>query len=255
MIKRLILPRVFALAGGVLVSSTGGFDYVKSLGVEESRIFLGGSVVDNKWWTGRASQVDRAEVRRSWNIPFDAPVVLYCAKLQPWKRPTDLLEAFVRADVAGSYLVIAGDGPIRAALEARARDTKIEDRVRFLGFVNQTGLPRVYVAADLMVLPSDYEPFGVVVNEAMLCGCPVVVSDHVGAKYDLVREGETGYVFPCGDSDALANILRNLLNDRAKLREMGRAAVERMKTWTPEYNIEMWVAAIENAVKTTKVRP
>ena len=60
--------------------------------------------------------------------------------------------------------------------------------MRFLGFVNQTGLPGVYVTSDLLVLPSDYEPFGLVVNEAMLCGCPAVVSDRVGAGYDRIRQ-------------------------------------------------------------------
>jgi glycosyltransferase involved in cell wall biosynthesis len=248
-IKRAVLRRIFALAGGVLVSSTGGVEYVKSLGVDESRIFLGGSVVDNSWWTERASQQDRATVRREWSIPVEALVVLYCAKLQRWKRPEDLLEAFSRANVPGSYLVFAGDGPLRAPLEKLAKNLGITERVRFLGFVNQTGLPGVYVASDLLVLPSDYEPFGVVVNEAMLCGCPAVVSDRVGAKHDLVREGETGRVFPCGDIEALANILRSLLGERSQLERFSEAAKERMKTWTPEINAEAFVHAIRFALQ------
>jgi glycosyltransferase involved in cell wall biosynthesis len=248
-IKRTVLRRIFALAGGVLVSSSAGIEYVKSLGVDENRIFLGGSVVDNAWWTERAAQADCATVRRAWNIPVEAPVVLYCAKLQSWKRPGDLLEAFARANVPDSYLVFAGDGPLRAPLEKQAKAIGISERVRILGFVNQTGLPGVYVASDLLVLPSEYEPFGVVVNEAMLCGCPAVVSDSVGAKYDLIREGKTGGVFPCGDIDALANILRSLLGDRSKLEQFGEAAKERMKTWAPEMNAEAFVRAVEYAVK------
>jgi glycosyltransferase involved in cell wall biosynthesis len=248
-IKRAILRRVFALAGAVVVSSSGGIEYVKSLGVDESRIFLGGSVVDNGWWTERAAQVDRAAVRRRWNIPIEASVVLFCAKLQSWKRPADLLEAFSRANVPGSYLVFAGDGPLRATLEKRAEDIGIAERVQVLGFVNQTGLPDIYVASDLLVLPSEYEPFGLVVNEAMLCSCPAVVSDRVGAKYDLVREGETGRVFPCGDIDALTSILRSMLGDRFQLEQLGEAAKERMKTWTPEANTEMFVRAIKYAAK------
>ena len=120
--------------------------------------------------------------------------------------------------------------------------------MRFFGFVNQTRLPGLYVASDLLVLPSDYEPFGLVVNEAMLCGRPVVVSDRIGARYDLVREGETGSVFPCGDVEALANTLRSLLSDRSQLDRMGAAAKERMQTWTPELNIATFVRAVEIAV-------
>ncbi|HEY4742772.1 MAG TPA: glycosyltransferase family 4 protein [Candidatus Acidoferrales bacterium] len=254
LVKRLALQRVFALAAGVLVSSTGGFEYVKSLGVAEDRIFLAGSVVDNDWWTEQSAQVDRGEVRRSWNIPADASVVLFCAKLQSLKRPGDLVEAFWRAKVANSYLVFAGDGHLRAALEQQVQDLGIAERVRFLGFVNQSGLPRVYVASDLLVLPSEYESFGVVMNEGMICGCAVIVSDRVGGKYDLVREGETGYIFPCGEVDALADILRKLLDDPAKLKRMGAAAVERMKSWTPQHNIQMWVAAVDKAVGPLKDR-
>ena len=144
---------------------------------------------------------------REWQIPVSATVMLFCAKLQPWKGPGDALEAFARANVPNSYLVFAGDGPLRTSIEQRADELGVSERVRILGFVNQSQLPSVYCAADLLVLPSLYEPFGFVVNEAMLCGCPVAVSDRVGAKYDLVRQGETGYVFPTGDVDALAAIL------------------------------------------------
>ena len=125
----------------------------------------------------------------------------------------------------------------------------VAHRVRFLGFVNQSRLPGVYRAADILVLPSEYEPFGLVVNEAMLCGRPVIVSDRVGAKYDLVREGETGFVYPCGDIEALARILREVLPDRERLRKMGEAARKRMETWSPREYIEAFVQAVEKAVQ------
>jgi glycosyltransferase involved in cell wall biosynthesis len=251
-VKKTIVRRIFRLASAVNTGSSGATAYVKSLGVPEERIRLGGNTVDNAWWAAHSAQVDRATVRSGWNIPLQACVVLYCAKLQPWKRPEDLLEAFARANVAGSYLVFAGDGPIRGVLKRRAVETGIAERVRFLGFVNQTGLPSIYSASDLMVLPSQYEPFGLVVNEAMLCGCPVVVSDRVGAKYDLVREGETGRVFPCCDVEALATILRSLLGDRSQLERMGAAARERMKTWTTEMNVEGFAEAVEVALTSKK---
>ena len=73
------------------------------------------------------------------------------------------------------------------------------------------------------MLPSEHEPFGVVVNEAMLCKCPVIVSDRVGARFDLVREAETGFVFPVGDVAGLAVALRRAMTDREGLRQMGEA--------------------------------
>jgi glycosyltransferase involved in cell wall biosynthesis len=247
-IKKTIVGRIFRMAGAVITSSSHAAIFLQSLGVPSERIFLGRSVVDNTWWTERAASVDRTASRRELNVPPEARVVLYCAKLQRWKRPEDLLEAFSRASVLDSYLIFAGDGPLRAALEQRSRDLEVADRVRFLGFVNQTRLPGVYVASDVLVLPSDYEPFGLVVNEAMLCGCPVVVSDRVGAQYDLVREGETGSVFQCGNVEALAKILRSLLSDPSQLGRMGAAARERMQSWTPELNLASFVEAVEVAV-------
>ena len=87
-------------------------------------------------------------------------------------------------------------GRNEAISNAGQTELGLEDRVRFLGFLNQSQLPSAYCAADLFVLPSLFEPFGLVVNEAMLCGLPVAVSDRVGARFDLVRPDENGYVFP-----------------------------------------------------------
>jgi glycosyltransferase involved in cell wall biosynthesis len=250
-VKKVIVKRIFRMAGAVQTGSSGASAYVRSLGVPAERILLGGNIVDNVWWSAQAASVDRAAVRRGWNIPADAPVALFCAKLQAWKRPGDLFDAFARANVKESYLVLAGDGALRAELEHRAQALGVVNRVRFLGFVNQSGLPPVYAASDVLVLPSEYEPFGLVVNEAMLCGCPAIVSDRVGAKYDLVREGETGCVVPCGDIAALANLLGALLTDRPRLARMGAAAKERMKSWTPEMNVDTFARVVETAVKSS----
>lgn len=247
--KKWLIPRIFSLARAILVSSSGGVEYVKSLGFESDRIFLLPTVVDNDWWTEQAAKVDRNEVRAAWNIPPDGMVALFCAKFQRWKGPMDLLEAFARANITNSYLVFAGDGPERKNLERRAAELGLADRVRFLGFVNQSQLPSVYCAADLFVLPSLFEPFGLVVNEAMLCGLPVAVSDRVGAKFDLVRPDENGYVFPAGDVDALAEILRQILPDPEKRARMGAAARQRMETWSPREYVSSIVRATDLVAK------
>ena len=243
--KKRLLQWIFSLANAVIVSSSGGVDYLKSLGYSGDRVVLAPTAVDNSWWTEQAANANGAAVRKTWNIPEAATVALFCAKLQPWKGPADLLEAFARANVANSYLVFAGDGLSRDVLERRAAESGLADRVRFLGCLNQSQLPSAYRAADLFVLPSLFEPFGMVVNEAMLCGLPIVVSDRVGAKFDLVRPGETGYVFPAGDIDALAAILRETLPDAARRQEMGAASKRRMETWSPREYVEGFLRAVE----------
>jgi len=248
-LKKWLVRRIFSLGNAIMVSSSGGVEYLKSLGFSSDRIFLVPTAVDNDWWTEQASKVDRAAVRANWNIPEDATVAVFCAKLQQWKGPKDLLEAFAQADVPNSYLVYAGDGPEKGNLERRANELGLADRVKFLGFVNQSQLPSTYCASDFLVLPSLFEPFGLVVNEAMLCGLPVVVSDRVGAKFDLVRPEENGYVFPAGDVDVLAATLRLILQNPAKIVLMGAAARQRMKTWSPREYVDGVVRAVSQIAR------
>src|SRR5262249_17789801 len=158
---------------------------------------------DNGWWMEQAAKVDRAAERSKLGLGQNETAILFCAKLQPWKRPMDLLQAFAKTQVPNFKLIFAGEGPLRADLEADTIRLGVSDRVRFLGFVNQSRLPALYKAADLMVLPSTYEPFAVVANEAMCCGCPVLASDQVGAARDLVLPVAPEFVFPAGNVDAL----------------------------------------------------
>jgi glycosyltransferase involved in cell wall biosynthesis len=246
-IKRVLVRWIFSLGKVHLALSSGGVEYLKSLGF--CSVVLTPYVVDNDWWAEQAAKIDRHAVRSAWLVPEYGSVVLFCAKLQPWKGPLDLLEAFARANVRDSFLVFAGDGPLRSTLERKASELKIADRVQFLGFINQSQLPPIYRAADLLVLPSHYEPFGLVVNEAMLSGCPVAVSDRVGAKFDLVRPGENGYIFPVGDVDALAAILQEILRDPEKRARMGDAARQRMETWSPRDYVDGIVKSLELAVR------
>ena len=245
--KKWMLGRIFSLGNALVVSSSGGVKYLESLGFAKDCIFLVPTAVDNDWWTDAAARVDRNATRAAWHVPADATVVLFCAKLQRWKGPMDLLDAFAQANVANSFLVFAGDGAERKNLELRALELGIADRVRFLGFLNQSQLPSAYGASDVLVLPSLFEPFGLVVNEAMLCGLPVVVSDRVGAKFDLVRPDENGYVFPAGDINALAAILREILTDPLKRERLGVAALRRMQTWSPREYTESMVLAVQQA--------
>jgi len=112
-------------------------------------------VLDNDWWIAQSARVDRNAVRASWGAGSDTSVILFCAKLRPWKRPYDLLQAFAQAKIPNSLLVFAGEGPLRESLQSEAVRLGYSSHVRFLGFMNQTQLPACYTAADLLVLPSE----------------------------------------------------------------------------------------------------
>ena len=246
--KKVVWPKLFGLADQVIVPSSGTLELMRSLGVPPDRITLTPYTVDNDWWMEQCLKVDRSAVRASWGASPGDLVILFSAKLQRWKRPFDLLQAFAQATISNAMLVFAGDGPLKEQLESEARALGVTSRVRFLGFVNQGILPAVYRSADVMVLPSEYEPFGVVVNEAMCCGCAVVTSDRVGAARDLVVPTEAGFVYPCGDIEALTSILRRVAADRALLESIGRTCLAHMHNWSPEHNVAATLTAIRMAV-------
>ncbi len=248
-LKKMVWPRLFRLADQVIVPSSGSRELMISLGLPAERVTLTPYSVDNDWWMQKSSQVDRTAVRASWGATSDTAVILFCAKLQSWKRPFALLRAFANAKLSNALLVFAGEGPLRAQLEQEATGLGVASRVRFLGFVNQSQLPAVYTSSDLMVLPSEYEPFAVVVNEAMCCGCPVAASDHVGAARDLVAPVAPEFVYPCGDTDALAAILKHASTDRIHLQSVARAAFAHIQMWSPERNIAATIEAVRIAVE------
>ncbi len=253
-VKKILWPRLFSIADQIIVPSSRTRDLMRSIGFAEDEITLTPYCVDNDWWAAQSAQVNRDAIRSSWGVGPDSIVVLFCAKLQPWKRPDNLLEAFVAAGIPGAILVFAGDGPLRQSLYQRALDLGIADHIRFLGFVNQSALPAVYRAADLMVLPSEYEPFGVVVNEASCCGCPVAASDRVGAAADLIAPVNPDFIFPCGDVPALTRLLQRALSDRTELARRGQDSRRRMQSWSDRENISGALEAVERALSRNRAK-
>src|SRR5439155_13243227 len=135
----------------------------------------------------------------------DSTVVLFAGKFIALKRPLDFIRAVAGAPVAG---LMAGDGPLRGECEALART--LGANIRFTGFLNQREIAGAYSAADALVLPSDQETWGMVVNEAMSCGLPCIVSDSVGCGPDLIEPSKTGFIFPTGNTGALAEIFKGV---------------------------------------------
>ncbi len=248
-IKKKFLPFLYnRIADLVLVPSTASKRFICSLGVAEDRVVITPYVVDNDYIASVASNTCRDSVREEWQIPADAVVALFCAKFIPRKRPQDALQAFARASVANSYLVMVGEGPLADSLKEEARQLGIEQKVRFPGLIKYSRLPEAYAASDVLVFPSEHEPYGLPINEAMICGTPAIASDRVGAGYDLIENGVTGFVYPCGDVEALSAILSRVLTDREVLKGIGEAARIRMQSWSPRENAETTVQAVEKAM-------
>ena len=252
-LKWFCLPWVYRLYHVLLVSSEATRRFVESLGMPRRRIVLVPGGFDHEWWAREADKSDRHVTRARWGISDTSQVVLFCAKLTPRKRPQDALRAFAKIrDATNSFLVVAGDGPMRSQMEAEANTLGISNRVVFCGFVNQSQLPALFRAADLFVLSSEWDGCPLVVCEAMSCGCPVVLSDAIPGRFELVRHGDTGYIYPCGDVDALAFLLRQVLQNPAQLKALSVAAAERMKAWSIGIYVEGFVRVLMNQVVTVR---
>jgi glycosyltransferase involved in cell wall biosynthesis len=247
LLKPFILGSVYRHVNVLMAASQPVKELAIRLGKPQDEIVLIRSGVDKDAWRARLKNFERDAVRISWNVPLNALVVLYCAKLQPWKRPLDLLRAFAKADVPGSYLVYAAEGPQRAELEREVVSLGLTERVRMLGFVNDSQVPGTYKAADLFVLPSEYDPCPLVIPEAMFSGLPVLLSDAVIGRLDMIDSGNSGYTYPCGDIDTLATLLRKILDDSTLLRHLKDGVARQMERWTAADMLDSWVGAVELA--------
>lgn len=218
---------IFSRFAAFLVAGDANRAYYRSSGVPASKLFMGRHAVDNTRFR-LASETATGQARTLRHVLGinDETVILFVGKFVPVKRPLDLLEAFALLPPerrSGARLVYVGDGPLRQTLVARAAELGLSG-VEILPFQNQSRMPTIYSLGDLLVLPSQSETWGLVVNEAMNLDCPAVVSDHVGCGHDLVLHGETGWVFPTGDVRALARCLQEALEDPERLRRIGRQA-------------------------------
>jgi glycosyltransferase involved in cell wall biosynthesis len=240
-IKSFVVPRLFNWFDAVLVPSTAAASFAREVGTEARDVFMAPYVVDNDYFREGAKRSDRNETRRRWSVPDGAFVALFCGKLVPWKRPQDVLLA--AKQIKDVHVVYAGDGPLRGELQRLARTQGVEDRVHFLGFVNQSSLPAVYRAADVLVLPSAFEPFGLVVNEAFACGTPAIVSAACGSAGDLVRDGTTGFVVEVGKAEDIADRLHRLVADPLLRAAMSERAQERVGEWGPAENARAFAEA------------
>ena len=188
--------------------------YYEHYRVPASRLHFSPHCVDTDWFAERSTQEARQRLRGTLGLAAATPVALFAGKLIAMKRPLDLVEAAarVRQQGLGLEVIVAGDGALRSELEAAAAAAGVP--IHMLGFCNQSAMPAAYAAADVLVLPSDgRETWGLVANEALACGRPIVVSSACGCAADLAADGVVGRTFDVGDTAALAASVTAVLNE------------------------------------------
>ena len=250
LLKRLYFSALRPLVAAFLTIGSRNADYWRFYFGECIPRFLLPYAVDNAFFASQAQLAlpKLPSLRAALGLEAGRPVILFASKFQARKHADHLIEAYRRLlgrsrAVPKPYLLLVGDGDERPRLEAQAAALGLED-VRFAGFRNQTELPAFFALADVFVLPARHEPWGLVVNEVMATGCPVVLSSDVGAAADLVTDGIEGFVYPTGDIEALTVALERVLVDPETAQVMGRAAARRMAGWNLEANVQGMRAAL-----------
>lgn len=233
--KAILYPRLFALPSKFLPAGNRQATYLKRYNVDDRHIILSKMTVDTEKIAAFASKFtdqDRSEFRRRHGISDAAKTVfLNLGRLESYKGTVDVLEAYVRlrarrSDVA---LMIGGSG----SLEPFVRDAAASVRsIHYLGHLNGKQVWQAYGAADALVLPSRRESWGLVINEAMAAGLPVIVSDSVGCVDDLVRDGVTGLIAESGASSSLYAAMLALADDPARRMRMGQEGRKLISGWT-----------------------
>ncbi len=254
-LKRFFFEGLKKLVDGILPVGTLNAEYWRHYLGDDVPLFLMPYAVDNDYIQKRSveARAGRDELMQELNLVAGRPVILFASKLQRRKHCNDLLEAYkslVNDWNAGPapYLLIVGDGEERAALEEKVARSGL-DGVRFCGFRNQSELPRFFDLSTVFVLPARHEPWGLIVNEVMNAGRAVIVSDDVGCQPDLITDGVEGYVYPVGDVGALIEALRRTLHSPEATAEMGRRALEKIRTWSFEEDVHALRSAIAQVTR------
>jgi glycosyltransferase involved in cell wall biosynthesis len=219
-------------ADGFVVPGSSAAAYLKSFGIPDRMVFCAPNAVDNEFFASQSAFV--GSTSQADHLPDR--FFLYVGRLVPEKGVFDLLAAYRKLTPAlrkDCGLVFAGGGVSRAALEKLARIVS-PGTVVFTGFVEQEELAALYARAEALVFPTHSDPWGLVVNEAMACGLPIIATSVAGCVADLVEDRWNGWVVASRDVEALCAALQSLAMDQALRRRMGINSQERIRRYSPE---------------------
>jgi len=231
MAKKIVVGYVVRHCSGALACGTLGKAYFAKYGAAENRMFFFPYEPDYQLIADLpAERIDAA--RQRFGLAADRRRIVYSGRLMGLKRVDLLIDAFLAIAQRRPQwdLVVVGGGPLRGELEAKI-PSQLRGRVIWTGFINeQSTVTAIYRASDVLVLPSDYEPWAVVINEAAAARMAIVSSSVVGAAAELVRDGVNGRLFPPGDRDQLTACLLDV-TDSSRTEMMRKKSAQVLRDW------------------------
>jgi glycosyltransferase involved in cell wall biosynthesis len=257
--KEAIKRRIVALCSASLVAGTAHRDYIATLGAPLERVFTGYDAVDNDHFRIGAERARRAEASLRQKLSLPPHYFMASSRFVTKKNLPQLLRAYAMYRELESgipwSLVVVGDGELRSDLFALRHRLNLEEHVLFPGSKNYQELPNYYGLATAFIHASTTEQWGLVVNEAMAAGLPVLVSERCGCAPDLVVPGSNGLVFDPYDVNSIANAMVEIANGSYDLRAMGRSSQEIVAQWSLARFAEGLNGAVEAAMLTQAPLP
>ena len=248
--RRLLLKTVYKNIDYALYVGQNNKKYFIKHGLKNDQLIFAPHSVDNDRFNSEdcllTSKID--DLKKEFSISETETVFLYAGKFYEVKDLLTLITAFKRLKNQHAKLIAAGNG----ILETKVREwAKGDSRIIVTGFRNQTEMPALYKIADVFVLPSKSETWGLAVNEAMACGRAILVSDKSGCAIDLIEPGQNGYIFPTGNIDALTECLNRLCN-KAEVKAMGVLSKQIIAEWSFENQAAKIEEVIDRALNNFK---
>ena len=231
-IKKLFLrPFKFGIIPGV-----NSKQYLETLGMDGSDIFTTGYAVDNNFYLDqyRIHKDNREHLIEELNV--SERNFLFVGRFSSEKNIISLLNAYnkIIENDRKWGLILVGDGPEKHAISEFIQQNELEDRIHLPGFIQQSEITKYYSVSDVMILPSISEPWGLVINEAMICELPLIVSDRCGCHPELVEDSINGFVYPVLDNKKLEKCMKYMVKNEKKLTDMGSASGNIIREHTPE---------------------
>lgn len=208
----------------VAYSCKGNYEFLREMGVPVEKLFFAPCSVDNDFFShGKNNQFN--------NLHKERLMCIFSGRFTDRKRPFDLLNAVYKLNSQGYEIgiIFVGNGPLLKKMKLFSERYSLN--VQFLGFLNQSEMATVYKNAHVGVVCSDHDPSPKVVNEMMASGLPVIASHLIGTAGDLVRDGVTGFVYPCGNVDFLAEILKKFSDNPSLLSHLRSGVLKTIPLW------------------------
>jgi glycosyltransferase involved in cell wall biosynthesis len=237
-------------SNAIIIPGTVSKDYHMRVGAPQNNIFIAPNIVDNDYFITQSAffKQTKVQIKKEMKVE-EKKIIIFVGQLIKRKGIDNLIQAVNKLNKTGDIiLLIVGNGPLRSELEDICKVLKNQN-VFFTGWIDENEKVKYYSIADIFVLPTLFDVWGLVVNEAMCCGLPVITTTTAGCAFDMVFDGENGFVVKPDDNNELAKAIKKILENPIERDRMGERSLDIIIN---KFNKELCVNGFIAAIKYSK---